>query len=49
MLVALLVAVAAARPQDAEPVKIIRQSQEHDTESGSYSFRFVSWMFQAKK
>jgi len=40
MLVALLVAVAAARPQDAEPVKIIRQSQEHDTESGSYSFSF---------
>ena len=42
MLVALFLAVAAARPQDAEPIKIIKQSQEHDTESGKYSFR-LAW------
>ena len=40
MLVALLLAVAAARPQD-EPIKILKQSQEHDTDSGKYSFRSV--------
>jgi len=42
MLVALFLAVAAARPQDAEPIKIIKQSQEHDTESGKYSFSYES-------
>ena len=41
MILAVLVAVAAARPQDAEPIRIIKQSQEHDTESGKYSFRWV--------
>ena len=41
MLVALLLAVAAARPQD-EPIKILKQTQEHDTESGKYSFRLES-------
>ena len=39
-IIALLLAVAAARPQD-EPIKILKQSQEHDTDSGKYSFRSV--------
>ena len=40
---ALCLAVASARPQDAEPIKILKQSQEHDTESGKYSFRQQSY------
>merc|ERR1712071_509557 len=40
VMLAVFLAVAAARPQDAEPIKIVKQSQEHDTESGKYTFSF---------
>lgn len=37
MLVAVMLAVAAAAPQSE--VGIVKQEQEHDTESQSYKFR----------
>ena len=41
LVIALLVAVAAALPQYQEPIRILKQSQEQDTENGEYSFRSV--------
>ena len=45
MLVALFLAVAAAAPQ--ADVVIVKQTQEHDTETGKYSFRLVSYLINA--
>ena len=46
ILIAVFLAVAAAAPQDEVPIiKILKQTQNHDTETQEYSFRSVPLFF----
>merc|ERR1712127_254439 len=40
ILIAVFLAVAAAAPQESQPILILKQSQNHDTENQVYSFSY---------